>query len=111
MLAKQLLFLSDSAENNPAARALGEHESADDLDQLLASLLADHAPRNSLEHMLVERLAACFWRLRRAYRFETASIVHENQRLLGNPRTDQLPHADNLDKLLRYESLIDRELN
>ncbi|MCH8053647.1 MAG: hypothetical protein IH895_06265 [Planctomycetes bacterium] len=73
--------------------------------------------------MLVERLAASFWRLRRAYRFEVEAITHAN---LPNPLADALdelshlqpvprgecilPPPDSLDCLIRYETMIDREL-
>ena len=64
-----------------------------------------------------------FWRLRRAYRFEAESIAQANKvdplskmldELSKGPTPDRvqhvLPRLQNLDKLVRYESMIDREL-
>lgn len=41
---------------------------------LLARLRQDLRPRNALEEVLVENIAACYWRLRRVLRCETGEI-------------------------------------
>ncbi len=44
-----------------------------DFNALLAQLIADAKPSGKLEEILVEEIAACYWRLRRALRFESAN--------------------------------------
>ncbi len=90
---------------------------------LLDGLRDDYQPQSTIETMLVESLAASFWRLRRAYRFEVEAITQANR---PNPRADALdelsqlpaapqgehvlPPTHSLDRLIRYEAMIDREL-
>ena len=113
LLAKQILLRSHDPNEEQA-----------DFDELLESLLEDLAPANSLEQLLVERIAVCYWRLRRAYRFEAQSI--ENRRTSANDDLSQiarqitgkkydpseyiLPSVDDLNRLDRYEKMIHREL-
>lgn len=98
-------------------------ENPEEFDALREGLFADRQPCGVLEQMLVERLAVGFWRLRRAYRFEAESIAQANkpspvlQMLaehvplpVGERGTQVLPTKANMDKLVRYESMIDREL-
>ena len=104
---------------------LADHKDEDpqQFGLLLDGLRDDYQPQSTIETMLVERLAASFWRLRRAYRFEVEAITHAN---LPNPLADALdelshlqpvprgecilPPPDSLDCLIRYETMIDREL-
>ena len=90
---------------------------------LLDGLRDDYQPQSTIETLLVERLAASFWRLRRAYRFEVEAITRANR---PNPLADALdelsplppvkrgerilPSPYSLDRLIRYETMIDREL-
>ena len=106
------IVLADHADEDPHQFGL-----------LLDGLVDDYQPQGTIETMLVERLAASFWRLRRAYRFEVESITQANR---PNPLADALdemsplppvkrgecilPAPHNLDRLIRYETMIDREL-
>ena len=98
-------------------------EHAEEFEALRDGLIGDCKPAGVLEELLVERVAVNFWRLRRAYRFEAKSIEQANKpnpvsKMLaelsplpvGEPDEKVLPSAPNLDKLVRYESMIDREL-
>ena len=49
-------------------------ETQADFDALLADLLRELKPRTLMEETLVERIATCYWRLRRAQRFEVGAI-------------------------------------
>ena len=49
-------------------------ESSAQFDALLSSLAAEFRPEGALEEMLVERIAVCYWRLRRALRCEVGEI-------------------------------------
>ncbi len=103
---------------------LTDHANEDprEFDELLEGLMDDYQPQGMIEKMLVERLAASFWRLRRAYRFEAESIAQANKPnvvsqvlselspLASEPAEKVLPSGANLDKLIRYESMIDREM-
>ena len=104
---------------------LADHEDEDpqQFSLLLDGLREDYQPQSTIETMLVERLAASFWRLRRAYRFEVEAITQANR---PNPLADALdelahlppvprgerilPPPHSLDCLIRYETMIDREL-
>ena len=104
---------------------LADHKDEDpqQFGLLLDGLLEDYQPQSTIETMLVERLAASFWRLRRAYRFEVEAITQANR---PNPLADALdelahlppvprgerilPPPHSLDCLIRYETMIDREL-
>ncbi len=106
------IVLADNAEEDPQQ-----------FDLLLDGLRDDYQPQSTIETMLVERLAASFWRLRRAYRFEVETITQANR---PNPLADALdelsslppvkrgerilPSPHSLDRLIRYETMIDREL-
>jgi len=53
----------------------GEHqESQAEFDSLLAALAEDLQPVGISENLIVERIAVCQWRLRRAARYEAAEI-------------------------------------
>jgi hypothetical protein len=54
------------------------NEDPAELDQLRASLRAEHQPINTTEEMLVNDLAENFWRLRRMREFETRAMQPEN---------------------------------
>src|SRR5579864_6204351 len=55
--------------NDPTAEDFAEFQT------LLSDLDRDLAPVGKLEEMMVERIAACWWRLQRALRFESAAIT------------------------------------
>lgn len=61
-----------------------EGESAEDFGDLLEELLADEAPVGTLECALVERMAICLWRQRRAVTAESASL-HLQRLTLAEP--------------------------
>ena len=44
----------------------------------IESLFDEFQPQGSLEEQLVERVAACMWRLRRLYRIEAGIFTHES---------------------------------
>ena len=45
---------------------------------VLESLVDEFQPQGPLEEQLVERVAACMWRLRRLYRIEAGIFAHES---------------------------------
>ncbi|MEM2932472.1 MAG: hypothetical protein QXI61_06495, partial [Nitrososphaerota archaeon] len=49
-------------------------ENEQEFKYLLNNLIASLNPQNQMEHLLVEKIAVDFWRLRRVLRYETGSI-------------------------------------
>lgn len=66
---KHGLLARDVVVNTPHAA-----EDAADFDALLADLLAELQPKTVVEETLVERIATCYWRLRRVQRLEGAAV-------------------------------------
>jgi len=113
LLARHVV-LADDPNEKPA-----------DFDQILEGLFDDFDPKNTIQRLLVERIAASYWRLRRAFRYEVQAIRDRrqddanplqqlSQQILGarpDPDRHLLPGESALNRLLRYESMIDRELN
>jgi hypothetical protein len=114
LLSSQLV----SRDNDPDERLA-------DLRDLVDGLIAEYQPDGPVERLLVERIAACYWRLRRALRFEGQSILAARRdvdtplerlgrELTGtqiDPYSIVLPRIEAIDKLIRYEAMIDRQLN
>ena len=111
-------------------------ESQAEYDELYATLVEDYQPVAWREEDLVGKIAACSWRLRRAIRYESGQITralaehrHELQQSkaddLAEPKsapsrdsemdamTDYLflPEKEELDKMWRYEAMINGQLN
>jgi hypothetical protein len=128
LLAKEIVIPAGAARENPA-----------EFHYLLAQLREHLAPTGILEEILVEKIAACYWRLRRVLRSEAGEIQKGTdaapaarmreckvQRLLGEPRATTaeeeqqwlqseqasraLPTGAVLDKILRYETSVERQL-
>jgi hypothetical protein len=86
-------------------------EKRGEFDQLLIEFWHHYAPQGPVEEMLVERMATLKWRLARVYRSERGEIVWN----LGlDPdevsERDYLPHARVSDRLVRYETMLERAL-
>jgi len=111
-------------------------ESQAEYDELYASIVEDYPPVGWHEESLVGKIAAWSWRLRRAIRYESGLITralaehsYEIQQskaddlaepesaASSNPEMDTmtghlfLPGKEELDKSMRYEAMINRELN
>jgi hypothetical protein len=111
-------------------------ESRAEYDELYAGIVEDYQPVGWHEEDLVDKIAAWSWRLRRAIRYESGLITralaehrYELQRSKAddlaetesapsrNPEMDAmtdhlfLPENEELDKLMRYEAMINRQLN
>jgi hypothetical protein len=111
-------------------------ESQSEFDDFYASANKHYQPVGWLEQLWVEKTAVWSWRLRRLIRCESGQIAralaghsYELQQSraddlaepesapLSNPEMDALtdhlflPEKEELDKLLRYEAMINRQLN
>ncbi len=61
-----------------AADLVGRDEDPVEFTRVLESLVDELQPQGPLEEQLVERVAACMWRLRRLYRIEAGIFTHES---------------------------------
>lgn len=110
----------------------GEHQA--DYNQLIASLNEYFEPQGILERMCVETIATCYWRRQRVFRTERGLIARnlaEKRDYLRQEKVDTarlnllpqlereasaltdhlaLPSREDIDKLLRYEAMIDKQL-
>jgi len=111
-------------------------ESQDEYDDFYAGICKYFEPVGWLEELWVEKIAVWSWRLRRLIRCETGQIdralaqhSYELQQSKADGLADPesapsnspemdalsdhlfLPEKEELDKLLRYEALINRQLN
>ena len=111
-------------------------ESQAEYDELYASIVEDYPPVGWHEQSLVGKIAAWSWRLRRAIRYESGLITralaehsYELQQSKGDDLAEPesapssnlemdaltdhlfLPEKEELDKSMRYEAMINRELN
>ena len=95
-------------------------EATEDFEAFVHEIVATMKPKNAVESLLAERVALCAWRLRRCYRIE-AAMFENVRRNWGNgaatvmTRIENLfirvtAHDDQLAKLTRYETSIERSL-
>ena len=102
-------------------------EDTKEFGDLWTMLLEDRKPIGVLEEILVERIAVCFWRLKRALQYEggTMKLRYRDAQLglkskgaLDSEMESltpwllhlRLPQGKEMDLLLRYETTIRREL-
>jgi hypothetical protein len=90
-------------EGDPGREKRGE------FDHLLTEFWQHYTPQGPVEEMLVERMATLKWRLARVYRSERGEIVsnHEVDPDYASER-DFLPDASVSDRLVRYETMLER---
>jgi hypothetical protein len=118
ILASALLITEGEGSEDPA-----------EFEELLGSLHHDLAPVGALEEMLLEKVAVCLWRNKRALKCEAGLVRRE---IAGPARqlddlvqlsasgakpehaaiTDHLslPLGPKLDRILRYEATIQRQM-
>lgn len=97
---------------------------------VISALRKDFSAHGAMEKMLVEKIAVCYWRLRRVLRCENGELRNEakrlellrsaeSQRLVPDSVPPQnsfttdslsLPHQEASDKILRYEIAIERQM-
>ncbi len=84
-------------------------ESPRQFNALLTQFYNDFKPESALEIACVERMAAAAWRTRRAYKFEVAALRRASLMAAADSPLHHLPDEKSIDKLIRYESMLDRE--
>ena len=72
------------------------------------AILEALAPAGPVETALAERVAAAFWRLRRVTAYEEAAIAERQDLETASARW--LPHPLDIDKIIRFEAHLTRQL-
>lgn len=102
-------------------------EDTKEFGDLWTMLLEDRKPIGVLEEILVERIAVCLWRLKRAVQYEAGTVMLRYRDaklgLKSKGASDseiesltpwllhlRLPEGKDLDLLLRYETTVHRQL-
>jgi hypothetical protein len=83
-------------------------EDPDLLRRIRDNLLTEREPEGEVETLLVERIATCLWRLRRAIHAETAILQSEWDCGKSYPFIQE--HLFGWEKLNRYETMIERQM-
>ncbi len=87
-----------------------EDENAAELDTLGKKLRAEMSPTSALELMLVDRITANTWRLRRVMQIEREMMDNKREAAenLGKVMRYDFINYDTYGKLIRYETSIER---
>ncbi len=121
ILASALLITAGEGAEDPA-----------EFNELLGGLHRDLAPVGTLEEMMVEKIAVCWWRQKRVLSCEAGfvqrafvpNLPHERMldrlasqgHLVPTPELAaikdhlRLPNSDEVDRILRYETANNRQL-
>lgn len=83
-----------------------EKESVDEYQSILNNLVDCLLPCNQMESLLVEKIAADFWRLRRTIRFETGSIARAVESLLREFYSYSRPNNEKIDKEIQEKQRV-----
>jgi hypothetical protein len=83
-------------------------ESRDAWDTHLRAIVDALGPAGPLETSLAERAASAIWRLQRVTSYEEAAIAERQHLPAASARL--LPHPLEIDKIIRYEAHLSRQL-
>ena len=83
-------------------------ESSDEWDTHRSAVVEALVPAGPLETALAERVASAVWRLRRVTTYEEAAIAERQHLPTASARL--LPHPLEIDKIIRYEAHLSRQL-
>lgn len=99
-----------------------ESEDAKTLDELTTDMRTEFTPQGPLEEILVDRIASCYWRLRRAVWVEKNAmdwyeededafvVIPETDEQMARKRIKNTLGNDSIEKVLRYETAIERSM-
>ncbi len=91
-----------------SARLVLPGGSLTDWETYRCAIVGTLAPARPVETALAERAASAFWRLRRVTAYEEATLAERQHLELASARL--LPHPADLDKIIRYEAHLSRQL-
>jgi hypothetical protein len=87
-------------------------ETSEDFKNIREGLYIAHNPKSDAENLLVQRIVVCHWRLLRAFRYETYCLQAAREEAAETQPSEYiLPNDRQLDRIVRYEGLIDRQLH
>jgi hypothetical protein len=98
LVAKELIIQKGDAKEDEAEFAV-----------LLHDLCEELVPVGTVEEMLVERISACYWRLRRAARFEVGVLREELDRAISDYKPISTWKEKEVNLFADYDSLVDDE--
>ncbi len=98
LLSKELIIQHGDAKEDESEYAV-----------LLQDLCNELSPQGTVEEMLVERIAACYWRLRRSARFEVGVLREELDRAISEYKPISTWKEKKVDLFADYESLVEDE--
>ncbi len=78
--------------------------------RVLESLIDEVQPQGPLEEQLVERVAACMWRLRRLYRVEAGILTHESLTIELDRAHDEVRSFEEIESDILFESLTEVQI-
>ncbi len=76
---------------------------------LLKDLCSELSPAGTVEEMLVERIAACYWRLRRSAKFEVGVLREELDRAISEYKPISTWKDKKVDLFADFEALVEDE--
>ncbi len=88
-----------------AADLVVRDEDPVEFTRVLENLVDEFQPRGPLEEQLVERVAACMWRLRRLYRIEAGIFTHESLTIELDRAHDEARSFEETESDILLESL------
>jgi len=100
-----------------SSEVLMEGEEQNDLEELSKSIRKELKPASQLEHVLVDRIIANTWRLKRAMKIEREMMYCDMEDLffdegkkhkLGRAIGKDLGNSDSYGKFIRYEASLER---
>ena len=100
-----------------AAPVLAPDEDRDAFDALLADLIEEHAPQDTVEAALVRQLALAIWRLERVEWLEVEALSTRERRPNSNyaggyhPGSPSIWDARRLETVVRYRAQVERNLH
>src|SRR5262245_59872372 len=89
-------------------RAMLPGESPTDCEQNRRAIVDALGPEGPVEFALAERVASAVWRLRRVATYEDAVLAERQDLAMASARL--LPHPLDLDKIIRSEAHLNRQL-
>ncbi len=91
-----------------SARLVVPGESPTEWEMYRQAIVDALVPAGPVEIALAERVATALWRLRRVTAYEAAAIAERQH--LATPSARLLPHPLDIDKVIRFEAHLNRQL-
>ena len=109
-----------SSQNSVRHGILAQHmyltdtpaESPENFEIIMSGLYDAYNPQDGHETILIQRIAVSYWRLARAYRYESHCLqTNRAQNPDADPNEFLLPNPQQMERIVRYEGMIGRDLN